>query len=101
MAKRAVAVLLMATGLVGGALHVCAQGVGVATAQVRPAGSFDKLRTGSSTAVGASAPTSAQDDKGNGGTATAVADEDAPGHGFEVATVKPANENDQRMWWGY
>jgi hypothetical protein len=67
MAKRATAVLLMATGLVGGALHVCAQGVGVATAQGRPAGSFDKLRTGSSTAVGAAAPTSAQDDKGNGG----------------------------------
>jgi uncharacterized protein (TIGR03435 family) len=56
---------------------------------------------GPSTAVGASAPTFAQDDKGNGGTATAVADGDALGHGFEVATVKPANENDQRMWWGY
>jgi hypothetical protein len=68
MSKRAAwAVLLMAAWVSGLAMNACAQGAGVATAQGGTAGSFDKLRTGSSTAVGAAAPTSAQDDKGNGG----------------------------------
>jgi uncharacterized protein (TIGR03435 family) len=41
-------------------------------------------------------------DPGSDGAPTVVApaDLDAPGHGFEVATVKVANRNDGRHWFG-
>ena len=43
------------------------------------------------------APSPNRDDKA---VANGAADADAPGHGFEVATVKLTNRNDGRQWFG-
>jgi len=67
---------------------------GQAGVQGRPAGSFDQLRTGSSTTVGATAPTSAQDDKGSGGAAAGAAY--VPTMVFDVASVRENKEADLR-----
>jgi uncharacterized protein (TIGR03435 family) len=84
---RLAAVLLMAV-VVG----VGAAGVAQSATEPSQGRPFDKLR------AEPGAPNPARDDKGvtNGAPA-----DDAEGHGFEVATVKPANRDDGRRFWGY